>query len=459
MASKVKLAYKSSNKKILQSLLYWSCAFFVVKMIIAFNISPYGFQAEGGPLVIDNILPGADAEAYFNGYQSLLNDGVYSKNGILNYWPAGYPLIIYFLTVLGENWVFTTLSIFQTLIFSFSTFFFSAQLARTRLLKYTFFIFFLISINPTLSASSFVIGYESLTASGFLLTLGLIVKDFVEKNKNKFIIYLTLSSIVVGLMSFMQPRLIVAGLVLNLLWIITRSGLKKAPILVAVSLLVSLFFPATLIYRNNEVINVKSISTNLGVTMNIGAGDTATGGYMKEGFGVPCELSGTPNEQDNQRVRCVLGWYVSNPSKAVKLFYNKSVFFWSPWFGPVANGTMARNPWLTISPIKGMTSTQDGINLVYGNFGKVISWLWLIGGLGLMFYGYRTLWNQKSLERFIANLAMLAISFNWLISLISIGDHRFRIPIMGLSLFLQAVGLRTLFRGGKAAMVDGPALR
>ena len=76
-----------------------------------------------------------------------------------------------------------------------------------------------------------------------------------------------------------------------------------------------------------------------------------------------------------------------------------------------------------------------------------------------MFYGYRTLWNQKSLERFIANLAMLAISFNWLISLISIGDHRFRIPIMGLSLFLQAVGLRTPFRGGKAAMVDGPALR
>jgi hypothetical protein len=154
-----------------------------------------------------------------------------------------------------------------------------------------------------------------------------------------------------------------------------------------------------------------------------------------------------------------LDWYVSNPTKAIELFYNKSIYFWSPWFGPVANGTMARNPWLTISPIKGMTSTQDGINLVYGNFGKMISWLWLIGGLGLMFYGYKILWQQESLERFIANLAMLAISFNWLISLISIGDHRFRIPIMGLSLFLQAVGLRTLFRGGKAAMVDGPALR
>jgi hypothetical protein len=99
------------------------------------------------------------------------------------------------------------------------------------------------------------------------------------------------------------------------------------------------------------------------------------------------------------------------------------------------------------------------MNLVYGSFGKLISWIWLLTGLALLLYGYLTLWRQNSLERFIANMAMIAISTNWLISLISIGDHRFRIPIMGLSLFLQAIGLKTLFRGGKPAMVDGPALR
>ena len=459
MASKSKRASLLAKEPIPRKLLYWSGAIFLIKVIIAINISAYTFPVKGESFLLDNIWLGADGENYLTGYVALLGEGVFSKEGILNYWPAGYPLVIYFLTLFGESWVLTSLSIFQTLVFSFAVYFFTSQLTRTRLRMYASFVFFIISLNPTLSLSSIVIGYESLTASGFLLILGLIIKDFVEKNHKKFLLYLIINSSIVGLMSFMQPRLIVAGLISNLLWIITRIGLKSAPMLVAVSLLVTLFFPATLIYRNNQAINVKSISTNLGVTMNIGAGDTATGGYMTEGFGVPCDLSGTPSEQDNQRVRCVLNWYVSNPSKAIELFYNKSVYFWSPWFGPVANGTMARNPWLTISPIQGMTSTQDGVNLVYGNFGKMISWLWLIGGLGLMFYGYRTLWNQKSLERFIANLAMLAISFNWLISLISIGDHRFRIPIMGLSLFLQAVGLRTLFRGGKAAMVDGPALR
>jgi hypothetical protein len=89
----------------------------------------------------------------------------------------------------------------------------------------------------------------------------------------------------------------------------------------------------------------------------------------------------------------------------------------------------------------------------------VISWLWLLGGLVFLIYGYITLWRQNSLERFIGNLAMIAIATNWLITSLTIGDHRFRIPIMGLSLFLQVVGLKTSLKGGKAPIVDGPSLR
>jgi hypothetical protein len=262
----------------------------------------------------------------------------------------------------------------------------------------------------------------------------------------------------------MQPRLIVSGLLINLLWIFVRKGIRAGSLILIASVVITLLVPTTLIYRNNQAVGLNSISTNLGVTMNIGAGDNATGGYMKEGYGVPCTTTGSVTDQDNQRVKCVVGWYFNNPTKSLKLFYNKTLFFWSPWInngflGDVRTGTMARNPWLKISPIINITSTQDGMNLVYGNFGKLISWLWLLSGLAFLLYGYLTLWRQNSLERFIANMAMIAISTNWLISLVSIGDHRFRIPIMGLSLFLQVIGLKTLFRGGKPAMVDGPSLR
>ena len=459
MASKSKRARMAPKENLQRKFLLWAIAVFFVKLAIIFRIQ--GMNAGSGDRVyfVDGAWLGADGENYLMGYNALLKDGVFSPESILNYWPAGYPLVILFLSILGKSWALTTLSIVQSAIFSYAAYFFASQISKTRLKKFAFLAFLLIIFNPTLSLSSIAVGYESFTASGILIVVGLIIKDFIEKDDKKFLKHLMISSMVVGILSFMQPRLIVTGILLNVFWVITRKGVKASSLTVVITLVVTLFFPATLIYRNNQAIGINSISTNLGVTMNIGAGDNATGGYMKEGYGVECDLSGTSAQQDNQRTRCVLNWYLSNPTKAIELFYNKSIYFWSPWYGPSANGTMARNPWLTINPLKNIATTQDGFNLVYGGFGKVISWLWLLGGLTLLLYGYFTLWRHNLLERFLGNLAMVAITTNWVITLFTIGDHRFRIPIMGMSLFLQAIGLKTLFSGGKAPMVDGPALR
>jgi len=459
MASKSKRAKMAPKENLQRKFLLWAIAVFVIKLAIIFRIQ--GMNAGSGDRVyfVDGAWLGADGENYLMGYNALLKDGVFSPESILNYWPAGYPLVILFLSILGKSWALTTLSIVQSAIFSFAAYFFASQISKTRLKKFAFLAFLLIIFNPTLSLSSIAVGYESFTASGILIVVGLIIKDFIEKDDKKFLKYLIVSSIVVGLLSFMQPRLIVTGILLNALWIITRKGVKASALAVILTFVVTLLFPASLIYRNNQAIGINSISTNLGVTMNIGAGDNATGGYMKEGYGVECDLSGTSVQQDNQRIRCVLNWYLNNPTKAPELFYNKSIYFWSPWYGPIANGTMARNPWLTVHPLKNIATTQDGFNLVYGGLGKVISWLWLLSGLSLLLYGYLILWRNNSLERFIGNLAMLAITTNWLITLFTIGDHRFRIPIMGISLFFQAIGLKTLFSGGKSPMVDGPALR
>ena len=459
MASKSKRARMTPERNLSKSFLYWAIAVFIIKLGIIFRIEGINTGSGNAIYFVDGAWLGADGENYLIGYNALLRDGIFSPESILNYWPAGYPLLILFLSILGKTWALTTLSIVQSLVFSYAVYFFAKELYKTRLKKFAYLALLLILFNPTLSLSSIAVGYESLTASGLLLCIGLVIKSFVEKDNLKFVRYLIISSAIFGILSFVQPRLLLTGVLINLLWILVWKGLKAGALLIAISLGITLFFPATLVYRNNQAIGINSISTNLGVTMNIGAGDNATGGYMKEGYGIECDLSGTSSQQDNQRVRCVLNWYLSNPVKAVELFYNKSIYFWSPWYGPVANGTMARNPWLTINPLKDIASTQDGFNLVYGGFGKLISWLWLLGGLALLLYGYITLLRQNSLERFIGNLAMIAVVTNWLITLFTIGDHRFRIPIMGLSLFLQVIGLKTLQKGGKAPIVDGPSLR
>ena len=464
MASKSKRVRMAPKENLQRKIFLWAIAVFFIKLALIFRIEGINAGSGDRAYFVDGAWPGADCENYLLGYNALLKDGVFSPESILNYWPAGYPLVILFLSILGKSWVLTTLSIVQSAIFSYAAYFFASQISKTRLKKFVLLVYLLIIFNPTLSLSSIVVGYESFTASGILIVVGLIIKDFVEKDDEKFLKHLVISSIVVGLLSFMQPRLIVTGILLNVFWIIARKGVKASSLAVVITLLVTLFFPATLIYRNNQAIGINSVSTNLGVTMNIGAGDNATGGYMNESFGVKCDLSGTSAQQDNQRVRCVLNWYLNNPIKAFQLFYNKSIYFWSPWInngfaGDVFTGTMQRNPWLKISPLTNIAKKQEGANLIFGQIGRTLFWLWLLGGLTMLFYGYLILWRQNSLERFIGNLAMIAITTNWLISLLTIGDHRFRIPIMGMSLFLQAIGLKTLLSGGKAPMVDGPALR
>ena len=337
MASKSKRARMAPERDLSKRFLYWAIAIFVIKLGIILRIDGINAGSSGLVYFVDGAWLGADGENYLTGYYALQRDGIFSPEGILNYWPAGYPLLILFLSLLGKSWVLTTLSIVQSLVFSYAVYFFATELSKTRLKRFAYLTLLLILFNPTLSLSSIAVGYESLTASGLLLCVGLIIRSFLVKDDKKFVKYLVISSMIFSLLSFVQPRLILTGLLVIVLWVIVVKGLKASALMIALSLAITLFFPATLIYRNNKALGINSISTNLGVTMNIGAGNKATGGYMKEGFGVPCELNGTTAQQDNQRVRCVLNWYFSNPIKAVELFYNKSIYFWSPWYGPLAN--------------------------------------------------------------------------------------------------------------------------
>lgn len=460
MANRLKNHNITSQSNIVRKFRNWSICILLIKFIIIFNIPAQLAQLGSGEnIVIRGIWPGSDAENYLMAYLGLVKEGVFSPISSLNYFPAGYPLFIYFLSFFGKSWVFITLPIVQSIIFSFAAYFFATQLAKTRLQKYSYLVFLFIILNPTLSLYSLIIGYESLTASGVLIVLALIIKDLVEKNEKNFLNYLVINSLIIGFLSFVQPRLIVSGIFLNLVWILSRKTIKIASYMITLTLLITLFFPASLVFRNNQAIGENVISTNLGGAMMIGAGDKATGGYVVGDTGIECATTGSVGEQDSQRVRCAIDWYLSNPEKLPKLFFNKTIYFWSPWSGPLGNGTMARNPWLEINPIQQIIYTPDGNRLVFGGFGKAISWLWIFGGLMLMVYGYLVTWRQKGIEQLIASLALSAIVLNTAISLVTIGDHRFRLPIMGLSLFLQAIGLKTLLRGGRAQMVDQPRLR
>ena len=423
---------KQSNK------LLWLIAIpltaLVIKLIVMAN-------TQGGGWL------GADGENYLTGVDGLLKDGFFSKEGKLLYWPAGYPIFVWPLAAISISKFVYFLGLIQSTLFAYATFLFTRELKKTNISFLAVAISFLISFNPTLSLSTLAVGYEAPVAALLMISMAYLIRDLSAQSekislKNIIIIALSLS-----VSSFLQPRILLFGVAFIFFWCLKKTGSKARVQLLGLTLVLVMLFPSVLILRNIVANDKAAISTNLGVTMRIGAGDDATGGYGVPKTPIPCPPKSKGQEvTDNQIVGCVLKWYLSNPGKAAQLMINKTVYYWSPWFGPSANGTMARNPWLKVSPLVGMAKSESGNDLIYGGLGRFISWVWLLGGLLLVGAGLIWLWRLGGIERSMAWLAGIPVILGWLTSLGTIGDHRFRIPQMGLSLFLQVVGVYGLRR-------------
>ena len=429
MAKKAKQALlNKKEQKLHRYLIAFPVIAFIIKLISMSNIQGGGWL-------------GADGESYFKGVDGLYAEGLFSKAEILNYWPAGYPILLWLLVLVSVPKFVYLISFIQSIFYAFATYYVSKNLSKTSLAWIAFPVSLFISFNPTLSLSTLAVGYEAPVAACFMMVLGLVISSKTNQNKNQYK-YAAFAGGWIALAAFMQPRYLLAGFVIFLIWALSYASKKQGITIAAVALCFMILSPIALIARNAIAINQTSISTNLGVTMSIGAGDETRGGYSRTGPEVPC--SPTPpatSVSDNQLVGCVIKWYLNNPLKTIKLAFYKSEYFWSPWSGPLANGTMARNPWLKISPVKNMTSTQSGANLVSGPIGKLISWGWILSQLALLLYGYLTLRRGDLVSKLAANSALSAVVISWLISIGTIGDHRFRIPTMSLSLLLQAAGI------------------
>ncbi len=423
----------------------------IIKLIIVLRIQPIAWPNIDPSLYrLDKFWLGADGENYITGLTGLFADGIFSEVERLTYFPAGYPLLMYFLTFWSQAWSLPFVVFVQTILYCFASIYFVNKLIETRLVRFSVAIALILALNPTLALSSYSIGYESPVASFLLVVFGLMIADFKKKNEKFWSSEVLLASILMSLISFMQPRMIVSSLVIFVLWALATRKRSAALAMIVLSLGVTTILPATLYARNVVARDIPAISTNLGTTIFIGVGPEATGGYNGKYNGVPCpEAVGSEVEVDNAKVKCALKWYLNNPIKTLELSAKKFLFYWSPWFGPVANGTMARNPWSQNHPLKSTAQTQEGYDLIFGTIGKVISWAWVLATLGFLGLGFWVLWRFNGVERLLGITALGIILVNMAVSMATIGDHRFRLPAAGLSLFLQAVGLVWAFSKGK----------
>lgn len=452
--------FKISERKFRRNLLAIAISALLVKILIILRIQGFDWYTAGngdlvkglGELLDNNLIPpnswyGADGENYLRGLQGLVEDGFYSEQGNLSYWPAGYPLLLWPIIEIFRGYFFLVVSLLQSLIYTASSIWLVDEIRRTRLSKAAYLIAFLLAFNPTLSLGTATIGYELPVVAFLLAATAALMRNYRSQNVHFYSWESLVASVSLSLATFMQPRLLIIAFIFFCLWALSKFKIRTAAPFLALTMGVVSLAPALMIYRNHEVHGYSAISTNLGVTMRLGAGPATSGGFSTSPTGVvECpKTEGNAAEVDNAVVRCVVKWYLENPVKSIELFWNKARFFWSPWFGPEANGTMARNPWSINHPFRATAQTQDGFNLIFGGFGKLISWIWMFLGILLLGKGFVFLWKVGDLERLIGLIAGTVFVTNLISSMLTIGDHRFRIPSMGLSLVLQAIGIISLY--------------
>jgi hypothetical protein len=389
---------------------------------------------------------GADGENYLGGLDGLLKDGFFSDQGLLSYWPAGYPLLMWPIAVVAQPIFFYLISAIQSVFFAYATYFFTDKMQKSSLKNYAFWTSIIISFNPTLSLSSLAVGYEAPIAACFMMIAGIIWANTNPAFDKRFWLSVAYVGGWFALATFMQPRFLLVAIIIAVLWALKVIGTKNRIRIAALVTAIMMMAPAIMIFRNAVTIDRATISTNLGVTMRIGAGPETSGGYDRSGPEVPCEPKvPATTVTDNELVVCVLKWYLTNPLDTARLSFNKAIYFWSPWSGPEATGTMARNPWLKISPVQQIgSSNQDGQGLVFGPFGVAISYLWIIGQIFFLFLGYRSLRKLGQDELFFARILIAPVLVSWLLALGTIGDHRFRVPTMSMSLALQVIAILTI---------------
>jgi hypothetical protein len=401
----------------------------IIKLITMANIEAGGWL-------------GADGDNYIAGVEGLLREGFFSVEGVLSYWPAGYPLLLWPLALVSQTNFFYLVTIIQSLFFAYATYFLTNKLRNSSLKYLAFWTAIILSFNPTLSLSSMAVGYEAPIAACFMMIAGTILATFNNPIDKKFWIAVASVGGWFALATFMQPRFLLIAIIVAIMWALRVIGTKNRLRIAALIIAIMMVAPAIMVFRNAISIDKATISTNLGVTMRIGAGPETSGGYARSGPEVPCEPKAPATTvTDNEIVICVLKWYLTNPSDTARLSISKAILFWAPWSGPLSfNGTMARNPWLKISPVQEIsTGSVSGQKLVAGAVGTAISYLWLFGQVLLLFIGYRSLRQLGPDEKFFSNVVMISVALSWLISIGTIGDHRFRIPTMSMSLFLQVV--------------------
>lgn len=376
---------------------------------------------------VNDPLGGADADTYHAAGRVMAEEGPFAPDipGV-PYWPAGYPAMVAAAYALGGASPRAVVPV-QVLLLAVGTYF-AYRLAAMHLGERVGLITaLLLSASPALLAAPTVLMYE--TTLGVAMIAGLLGISRSSTTERPLPTAVG-TGLALAAAAALQPKALLPAM-LAAAWLALTSHRHLVAALVAVLVLLG---PAALAARSWIAEGEPIVAATLGVTMHIGLNDAADGGYQPKTAPVS-GLSDDLAQRDRELLRESLRWTAENPGRAVALTGPKAWNFWSP----LAGSEGSRGTWFhAFDPRRALPSSAEGWQSTW----TVLRAGWTMMTIGFVVFGAVLGWRRAPAGT--ALLAVPVVTF-LAISVVSIGDPRFRIPVAPFYTAFIAVALVTLF--------------
>ncbi|HEV7750781.1 MAG TPA: glycosyltransferase family 39 protein [Baekduia sp.] len=434
----------------------------VVALIVAITL----VRLLGAAGAIDP-LAGPDTGSYVAAARGLADQGLLADHvPNLPYWPAGYPAFLAAIfAVVGD--APRAVAALQVLLLGVATWSLFGLVRREIGGAVAVVAVVLTGLSPALLAASDELMYETVLASALVIAFDLVSRARRAPGRRGVALAAAGAS-VLGLASTMQPKALAVVAVL-LAWACLgprgAGGARTAWLALAV-VVAAAVGPVALMARTAAATDHAALSANLGATARIGLNDGAGGGYRYDvavlrGCGLPPRLVsrdrvGFSDDDlftfDRTLTRCSASWAASHPLRALRLAAVKALYFWSPMVGPLPRDREAS--WAQPFDVRRAVPSAVRDAGAFATVNRVLGNLWTLLVVGLVVAGAAV--GVRSEHRRATLLLAAPVALFLAVSMVTIGDARFRLPVTPFYIVLQALALvavlhRLAGRTGQAA--------
>ena len=364
---------------------------------------------------------------------------------------SGYASLVHLLGLVLKTDALWPVAVMQSALLSFAVWYFAVSLRHTRIAWATVPLAYLLLLDPPFSMATLALGPDGVVGSLVLLGMGQLVRDLATPRADRRARRMLLGAASFGVAALLAPLLSIGAIIVLYTWAAIRGSREQAISLGSAAAALLLALPLLLLVRNEIASNsaaIPAFSTDPSISVTGGAGNAGSDG-SRCGIG---SLGVTSLHPDT--FRCLVGWYREASAETSDRAVPNATAFWAPWIGPMSKSGLDDNPWTAVHPLHRFGDAADPRTLLGSPIASFASWLWLLASMALVVTGAAALRGLNDLERELSTAAIALVGGTWVLATLTDADAGSRMPVLGLTVLLQLIGLRYLATRGRPSARD-----